>query len=460
MVSGQPRVFHMEEQAKAVLWLSGNPGCGKSVLSSTIVVHQQQRLTSSQDSQVFFYYFFDFNDKAKCTVEGLVRSLIYQVYCEIPDARGILESLYSSCQNGKSQPALGSLSQSLRKMLDQARPVYILMDALDECGDREKHQADGLLPCLQHLYNSSPNMHLLITSRPEQDIMSFIHGWVGERAQLSLQSSRVSSDICRYVHARVKEHSGLRRWRDYPKIQQEIETALTAKADGMFRWVVCQLDALEKCLDLPTLRKALDSLPSDLDETYAQIVQRIPPQYLPHAIRILQLLLFADQPLRLEAAVDALATNPDENPRFNPDNKMPDPKEITVYCSSLVSLTPQLDSEDWEGQGRRARFLRFAHLSVKEWLISKRLDSNFATGLDEIATRTSIARVCLSYLIELKSCEAQYNRAEYITDKMVAMRRDEQARPFGKYATKFWREHALFVESTAQQVRDMVLEFF
>ena len=197
-----------KSKTKALLWLSGNPGCGKSVLSSTIILDQQRISAPSQDGQVLLYYFFDFNDKGKCTVEGLIRSLVYQAYCEIPDARGILSSLYSSCQGGKSQPTLRSLSQSLGEMLDQKRPVCIILDALDECGDREKHQTQGLLPCLQHLYDSAPNMHLLLTSRPEQDIKSFLHDWVGKQATLSLQSHRVSSDICRYVHTRVASKDG------------------------------------------------------------------------------------------------------------------------------------------------------------------------------------------------------------------------------------------------------------
>ena len=276
---------------------------------------------------------------------------------------------------------------------------------------------------------------------------------------------RVSSDICRYVHTRVKEHSGLKRWRDHPEAQQEIETALTAKAGGMFRWVVCQLDALEKCLDLPTLRKALDSLPPDLDETYARIVQRIPPQHLPHAIRILQLLLYADRPLPMDAAVDALAVNPDERPRFNPKNRMPDPKEITVYCSSLVSLTSRAIfgdelEEDREVLRGTVYHLQFTHFSVKEWLISKRVDSKFGIGLDETTTRTSIARVCLSYLVELESSIEQYARHGYDVENQIGWWFSKRKRPFGKYATNSWREHALSVENTSQQVRDMVLEYF
>lgn len=39
-----------------------------------------------------------------------------------------------------------------------------------------------------------------------------------------------------------------------------------------FQWVVCQLDALRRCVRLDRLRKALKPFPEELDETFDRIL--------------------------------------------------------------------------------------------------------------------------------------------------------------------------------------------
>ena len=66
---------------------------------------------------------------------------------------------------------------------------------------------------------------------------------------------------------------------------------------------MCQLDALKRCLTLPSLRRALDSLPRTLNETYDRILRNIPDQYRVDVVRILQFLAFGERPLLLEEVV-------------------------------------------------------------------------------------------------------------------------------------------------------------
>jgi len=48
-----------------------------------------------------------------------------------------------------------------------------------------------------------------------------------------IQSSLITDDIRAYVHTRVRGDEDLKRWRNRPVIQDEIETRLMEKADGM-----------------------------------------------------------------------------------------------------------------------------------------------------------------------------------------------------------------------------------
>jgi predicted AAA+ superfamily ATPase len=60
------------------IWLYGIPGCGKTILSSTVL---QNVLESSEEDigQAVVYFYFDFTDPQKQDPELMIRSLISQL---------------------------------------------------------------------------------------------------------------------------------------------------------------------------------------------------------------------------------------------------------------------------------------------------------------------------------------------------------------------------------------------
>ena len=77
------------------------------------------------------------------------------------------------------------------------------------------------------------NLHLLVTSRQEEDIESALKRWACIEDIVPIQSIHITDDIRGYIRARVRHDDGLQRWRSRPEVQEEIETILTVKADGM-----------------------------------------------------------------------------------------------------------------------------------------------------------------------------------------------------------------------------------
>jgi hypothetical protein len=61
--------------ATTPLWLYGIPGCGKTILSST-VLHDVLQHCQDDPGKATAYFFFDFNDKQKQDPEMMVRSLL------------------------------------------------------------------------------------------------------------------------------------------------------------------------------------------------------------------------------------------------------------------------------------------------------------------------------------------------------------------------------------------------
>jgi len=128
-------------QQNSFLWLYGIPGCGKTILSSTII----EDLKRTLPRQPLLYFFFDFNDNGKQILDSMVRSHISQLYHKCEDTWKLLDSLYSSCEAGRNQPSCESLCKVLLQMVEQVKEVYVVLDALDECCTRKGPPTEGLL---------------------------------------------------------------------------------------------------------------------------------------------------------------------------------------------------------------------------------------------------------------------------------------------------------------------------
>jgi hypothetical protein len=213
-----------------------------------------------------------------------------------------------------------------------------------------------------------------------------------------------------------------------------------------FRWAVCQLDALERCLNPPSLRKALDSLPKTLDETYERILCNIDEEeYGEYALKILQWLACSERPLQLEEVAELVTIDIKKSPQFDPGRRFPDPRDILLICSSLVTWTTEL-SDNPHGKDTRGQ-IRLAHFSVKEYLVSERIqDSNAKRySIRGIDTNAAMADVCLAYLLYLDNPEC------------FAIRRGKEF-PLAGYAAKYWIQHARKAESGGS-VPSLIMDF-
>lgn len=207
------------------LWLHGIPGCGKTVLSATIIDHLNQQL---DPSHAVIYFFFDFADTNRQSLDQLVRSLAAQLYSRCENSRKELDTLFSSCEDGRQQPTFESLFATLLRMVNYIGKTQIIIDALDECTTRK-----DLLLWMEKLCSGRAGLYLLSTSRKEEDIESGLKRWIHQGNFVSIQQDPVNHDIHAYVHERLRNDYGFQRWRSKPSVLDEIETELMKKADGM-----------------------------------------------------------------------------------------------------------------------------------------------------------------------------------------------------------------------------------
>ncbi|ODM15197.1 hypothetical protein SI65_09436 [Aspergillus cristatus] len=405
-----------------VLWLYGIPGAGKTVLSSTIIEDLLRHTTTGDNKDSYpavLQFFFDSNNRDKQSLDSLVRSLVSQLYTQVERSAEFLESLFSKCAH--RQPATETLLTTLEAMMHNAPDVYLVIDSLSECETRK-----GLLEWLKSLAGPEyMNVHLLFTSRNEGAIEAHIAEWLTEEDKVYLKKDLVNIDIQTYIRGVLLHSNGeFRRWSSAPTILEEIETKLMEKANGMFQWAACQIDILQECLNLPQLRKALSSLPRTLEETYSRILKSIKEEFRDDAIRLLQFLTHSKRPLTLDEAVDAIAVDPNCNPPFDPMMRLPNPREITRVCSSLVSVVERKFMHESESIFE----VQLAHTSVREYLKSTRIEEEFQHGLDDATCQGEIVRVCLAYLT-------------YVTGRGSIIDILESF-PLVRYASHHWLHHA------------------
>lgn len=222
-----------QTEPASFLWLNGIPGCGKTVLSSTIIDCLQQDAADPGSSHILLYFYFDFTDTRKQSLENIIRSLISQLYYERPQTQKHVDSHWSLCKDGKTQPSTQDLAIIFEKMMEDTGDIWIVLDAIDECNTRDRNPGPGLLTWLRDLHFRQKGLHLLVTSRPEDDIRSLISSFAKEECIIRLQEALIAEDIHKFIHEQVANGEEFQRWHGHPEVQEEIERTLREKSNGM-----------------------------------------------------------------------------------------------------------------------------------------------------------------------------------------------------------------------------------
>ncbi|KAI0261189.1 hypothetical protein BGY98DRAFT_1182447, partial [Russula aff. rugulosa BPL654] len=372
------------------MWIHGKPGSGKSILCSTVIEYIKAVCDAGQASMAYFY--FDFRNANKQCLRDLLPSLLNQLSARSSPRCDILSKLYSVHDNGKNQPTRERVLQLLKDLVDL-----------------------GL-----------PNLHICVTSRPENDIRNAIEPLTSLRVSLHDETGQ-KEDIADYVRSIVYSNSdtNMRRWN---KVDKEIVVkTLSERADGMFRWTFCQLVVLRDCLP-SSVRHFLEELPESLDETYERVLREIKKPNRDHARRLLQCLVVAVRPLRVEELAEVLAIDFNDAkgvPKLNASWRWEDQERaLLTSCSSLIAIVDAGDS----------RVVQFSHFSVKEYLTSERLGtssqdiSRYHITLE--SAHTILAQACVSVLLQLDDHDGRNDV--------------EKKAPLAVYAAEYWVRHAQF----------------
>ncbi|KAN0124433.1 hypothetical protein V8E52_002082 [Russula decolorans] len=404
----------------SLLWIHGKPGAGKSTLLSAII--QDVKDMHAAGLATMAYYYFDFRDVKKQDCYGLLSSLVSQLSAESDSSYNVLSKLYSDNGNGMREPDIDALKKCLADILSLPGQgqIYIIIDALDECPD-----SPGTPSAREDVLE--PEMDIRLVLEPLTTLKISLHDETGQK-----------EDIVKYIKSVVYSDRNMRRWNEDDK--QFVVVTLSEKADGMFRWTVCQVDRLRRALP-PSIRKVLNDLPKTLDETYSRTLLGIDEEKREYAQRLFRCLMVSIRPLRVEELAEILAIQFDEEalPTFNTDWRPAYAEETIIsVCPSLIAIVDRGSH----------RVVQFSHFSVKEYLTSERLAAaeerlSYYHILPEPA-HTILAHAGLSVLLQLDD-KIDRNTISHF--------------PLVPYAAQYWVDHAKF-RNVSSQIQEVMERLF
>lgn len=417
----------------SVLWVQGGAGCGKTILSSHII-NTLMKECETQLNGALAYFYFDFNNQSVAQDHNrLLRSLIEQLSAQSGEIPKALLSLYQRCRYGTVQPMTSDLVKTLQVIIGSFSPFYLVIDAVDEC--KEKSQFLNFLNTISQW--TLPQIHILATSRTEIETEIRNRKW--RRITIAIEEGFVDADVEKHVFATLESDDVLGNW-DASQ-QQMIATSLIKGANGNFRWVACQIGALQECHTLAELEEALSCLPPTLEDTYERALLAIGENRKEAMRNVLRWLSFSARPIRLEEIAEVMAVDlaAEPHPVYDARKRLIDPQRFFQTYSSLVRvLTIKIG-------GSTHKELRVAHLSVRDFLVSSKIResprvSYFA--VDPLSAHTSIAQTCLVYL-------RQFDKP------LILSSMPPERYCLARYASKHWPLHVQGVARAAAEQLDL-----
>ncbi|KAK9418518.1 putative GPI inositol-deacylase [Seiridium unicorne] len=347
-----------------ILWISGPPGSGKSVLAGHVINYVED--FNSIDCAYFF-----FKRSSKATITQLLLSLAFQMAEANFEVRMTFLAMIEDGNALNSQDhsiIWNSLFLGVLLKIKFPQPQVWVIDALDECVSR---QLPALIQMLSKIDPAVP-LKIFLTSRPSDQIERLFNQENVNRYELHTGGAESLDDISAFLHSRLPDTAppGGKKQSANVKIMHEV----LEKSNGIFLWASLIVGRLEETHTVEKMQEVLNQVPSEMNGLYQQVLESIKSSssaQLAHCI--LKWVVCSPQPLSTAELEQGVRL--DINQTLRASDKLPH------ICGNLITV----DS------GSRMRLM---HQTVKDFLIS----SASGVYINGPETHARLASTCLEYL--------------------------------------------------------------
>ncbi|KXG54509.1 uncharacterized protein PGRI_076530 [Penicillium griseofulvum] len=349
-------------------------GAGKSVMLASIVDDLHLHVACQDTTVAFFFARYDVAEtlKARTAIGSLVRQFLSQVV----DLRQACQVLEATSHRIPFERMLGLLQSVLKPDFK----AFVVVDGLDEMSTDERELF------LRDLYNLKASFQLSICLSFRQEPNTSLN--IGPASRFNAKIVPIppnTSEIETFITEELERRLESRRLeiRD-PILPLEIRDSLVEGSQGMFLWVVLQIESLCAMQTDAEIRHALNDLPKDLSETFSRTLQRANKPGNLYQKRILELITVAQRQLTTEELREALSVTPGDT-NWNPSQLLNNIYSTLTCCGGLVVL----DEEELT--------LHFVHNSVKQYLTTG-LNNSADNMVDLVNAHRRMSDIIMTYL--------------------------------------------------------------
>jgi ankyrin repeat protein len=411
-----------------LLWISGGPGKGKTMMS-VFLTEELERRTVSIDNAELAFFFCSAQDEKRNTAIAVLRGLVHQILNKRPQLVKHVSPYFETPE--RTQQTLSSLETLwliFSKLIadPELETMFCVLDGLDEC--EESTLRTLLLRIVSLLTGETSSstkgaFKLAIISRD-------MHG-LQDCTRIRLDpdnDEKVVSDIKLFVSARVAKLSRIEGFND--DLSASVQSALLQRAEGTFLWVGFAMHELSQKQTCSEIWEALEELPSGLPAIYGRMLLRISPKQREMSLAILRWTTLAARPLQLQelaAAVGLLTSS-------SPVTIGQAIRDAIALCGPLLRV-----------QGQEVSLV---HQSARDYLLRKERDGDAALEAFQLTVELSHLELTQKCLDCIAQSELQYGATDLDAEL------DPQESPLLRYATIHWPEHARSCSSLAIKLFD------
>ncbi|KAI0968303.1 hypothetical protein F4678DRAFT_443988 [Xylaria arbuscula] len=356
----------------STLSVSGKLGAGKTVVLANIV--DDVLLTTKSHAVTYFFCQSDNVDSRKG--RSIVGCLARQILEALPPKE--MDELSSE---PRSNLSLESIEQIFTSDVLRSKHIFVILDGIDEVDADDRSHIIEFLKQLQHSSHSKfcVSYRLTADSRVCRELTALGPGD-------AIQMPEENPDITSFIQSRLEFciETGKLALGD-PTLILEISQALESGAQGMFLWVVLQIETICAQKTDNKIREALRCLPKDLPETFATNLtateNTLEPDY---RTRLFKLILAAVRPLTIDELREALSVTPFIF-TWDPSNRINEIQAILSGGGSLLFVDEEQST------------VHFIHPSVKQFLFGD-LGLNHDFYIPRSLAEMEIAHIVVTYL--------------------------------------------------------------
>ncbi|KAJ3550920.1 hypothetical protein NMY22_g134 [Coprinellus aureogranulatus] len=180
-----------------IMWLYGYVGCGKSAIAREIA------LEFDDESVLAASFFFCRGAGDRSSIARFAGTVASQMATSIPETKAIIEAAIEK-NRGLLSTNTASPSLQFNRLVFQpikavarllSKPVLIVLDGVDECGDR--NEMASVIESMIQFFDSYPStpLRILITSRVEDHLHQQLHSSITQVKLLDLVDQTSDADI-------------------------------------------------------------------------------------------------------------------------------------------------------------------------------------------------------------------------------------------------------------------------